>query len=827
MKFDANLHRYQIVEWAPYYINYRALKELYKTATNDAVDRARDLDLESLSYVILLLSVLTGADFQAALDLELLKVRSFCANRYELHVQKSEALCKRFGIKNISDLDLANELEDKELTSLYVELHNNLKRLLWYWLVNIDKIVGSIARFYVGLLISDADYLIRTKLLKELHHINDCIQRLRGKNRDSHREPRQSTLIRRKHPDNALFYSTLTSDLTAIDTQDSLALGQQLKRCRTIAPQNRQEFLLPLLHISVYSTDVGSRDCIDTLLLEIETLPDLDNSIHWLVSSVGRLYGSQNQLKNASKFIHPTPLTPVAAEQATEITGHLTHILAKLASKLERSLGTQDCFGRIPLHHAVQYGLPTVCTEILSHMRNRPGPNSTAFRSAVLVPDLEGLTSLDIAVLNQDLGILTLLLEDYNSSMPDAPTNDTSFSPGRMLPGSLLCNALMLDSIGIVRLVNRRTLDINYRDRNGNTALYIAVRSRNLDYVTEILRERGDSLRLDLDAQEVVYGWTPLIIASAMGDSAIVETLLDAGADITKQDNFGWRAKDHAAFRGWLPLAKKLGALTAEHLLTENDSMDSQKPRRPTAEATLANNLTEQQNRSASSNQSFIYVNLGALDTYKPITAVDMSPYVWPDRYDAQRQSDFCVCIRAGSDDRSENLVQLPILEDMANRPWQFMTNEVRDFQIAFDIYHSESSGHEGDRFIGSAVALLDSMKEGLGPARESLIRNFTIPVLHKNTLKCIGKVTFYFLITTPFPHPDPRQVIKQELSFPSHDGLPVIGHRGIVTTSHPAYATYLSVDRNWSKRPWPPSITDWRKHDRGKEEATSHIITK
>ena len=744
---------------------------------------------------------LTGcADFKTALDLDLMKVRSFCAGKYELHIEKAEALCYRFGIQNIPDLDLANGLEAREITSLYVELHDDLRRLLWYWLVNFDKILGSIARFYVGLVVSDADYLIRTKLIKELQHVNDSIQKLQSKIREYDRESRQSMLIRRKHPGNALFCSDLTSALTAIETQDSLALRQQLERSRSIAHQSRQEFLLTLLHISVYSIDVGSRECIDTLLLEIETLPDTDNCIHWLVSSVGRLHGSQNRLAKVSKIINPTPVTPVAAEQSAEVTSHLIRILAKLTSKLEKSLGTLDCFGRIPLHHAVQYGLPTVCMEILSQMRDRPGRCSTALCSAVLVPDLEGLTSLDIAVLNQDPGILTLLLEDHNSCMAEASNDDKSTSPGRMLPGSLLCNALMLESIAVVRLLNRSMLDVNYRDRNGHTALYIAVRSGNTEYVKEILGERDGNLSLDIDAQEVVYGWTPLILASVMGNSAVVETLLKAGADITKQDHFGWRAKDHAAFRGWLPLSKKLGALTAEHLLAENGSTDFQKPRRPSAEISLVNSLREQQSRNASSNQSVIYVNLGALDTYKPITAVDMSRYVWPDRYDAQRESDFCVKIRAGNDDRTENLTQLPILEDMANKPWRFVTNEARDFQIAFDIYHSESSGHEGNRFVGSAVALLDSLKEGLGPARESLIRNFTIPVLHKDTLKCIGKVTFYCLIMTPFPHPDPKQVSKQELSFSSHDGLPVIGHRGMATPSYFAYVTHLIMNRDWSE---------------------------
>ena len=61
MKFGQNLHRYQIVEWAPFYINYQALKERYKGAIIHAVDRAQDADLRGLSYVICFIPDLTMA----------------------------------------------------------------------------------------------------------------------------------------------------------------------------------------------------------------------------------------------------------------------------------------------------------------------------------------------------------------------------------------------------------------------------------------------------------------------------------------------------------------------------------------------------------------------------------------------------------------------------------------------------------------------------------------------------------------------------------------------------------------------------------------------
>lgn len=53
MKFGRNLHRYQVVKWAPFYIDYQALKQLYKATRSLALDHAEAADLTGLSYIIL------------------------------------------------------------------------------------------------------------------------------------------------------------------------------------------------------------------------------------------------------------------------------------------------------------------------------------------------------------------------------------------------------------------------------------------------------------------------------------------------------------------------------------------------------------------------------------------------------------------------------------------------------------------------------------------------------------------------------------------------------------------------------------------------------
>ena len=120
-----------------------------------------------------------------------------------------------------------------------------------------------------------------------------------------------------------------------------------------------------------------------------------------------------------------------------------------------------------------------------------------------------------------------------------ARNKDEHLSPKALLPGNLLGNALVLESFAIVHLLHISFIDLKHTDHNGNTALHLAVRSGKREYVTEILRGWKADHTLDLDAREVVYGWTPLVVAYARGDYAIVELLLRAGADPTTQDRFG------------------------------------------------------------------------------------------------------------------------------------------------------------------------------------------------------------------------------------------------------------------------------------------------
>ncbi len=61
MKFGQNLHQYQVVEWTPFYIDYKVLKKLYKAATKVAVERGEDANFTGLLLMMFNILYLTVA----------------------------------------------------------------------------------------------------------------------------------------------------------------------------------------------------------------------------------------------------------------------------------------------------------------------------------------------------------------------------------------------------------------------------------------------------------------------------------------------------------------------------------------------------------------------------------------------------------------------------------------------------------------------------------------------------------------------------------------------------------------------------------------------
>jgi ankyrin repeat protein len=81
-------------------------------------------------------------------------------------------------------------------------------------------------------------------------------------------------------------------------------------------------------------------------------------------------------------------------------------------------------------------------------------------------------------------------------------------------------------------------LNINVQNKYGVSALYIAVHEKNIELLELLLTNKN----INIDIQDI-NGDTPLTIAllDAKYDEDIIIKLLDAGADLNKTDNFGYR----------------------------------------------------------------------------------------------------------------------------------------------------------------------------------------------------------------------------------------------------------------------------------------------
>lgn len=711
------------------------------------------------------------------------KAESFYETRYAILRQRSDTLHSHYGISKSDTLDGAAGLELQDIILAFLEFHDEFKKLQWYEFVNFNKILGRLEKFQGGdpgafepisLAVTDAHATTRTKCLNDLQYVHDRLQTLQSRALKAQTNSEDSSWLQLKGLD-GLFPIGIRNINAAITRDDPSRLGPILNQSfkdRETGERNQQRLALFVVQLLILR---ASPKCLERLIPRIRSSQDLGDHVHWLVIKLGRRQTLCNRRIPGSKN-HGAKTRTVDVSKAID---QLVRFMRRLGPMLTVALNRQDCFGRLPLHHAVHYGLFEVTQVILEFMNGHKATQSHESLSSALMIDSEGSTALDIAVLHRDTVITRLLIEDSRHG----PAGKALAK----LPGKLLLTALKLDSSAIIKLLISSSVEIDHKDYNDETALYLAARSGRSELVTMVLEASDGLAETLLDVRESVCGWTPLILACINGDLPIMNLLIRYGANPVIQDLFGWTAKDHAAFRGYLPMAKALTGVGSESTREGSQTVGLDHKGRRIRKACQPASTPRYSDQDLSSGHSQVFVNLGALDTYKPITAVNMSRFVSPDTFDSQREADFQVEIRAVDEDQSSQIVQLPILEDMANKPWRFTTNNPREFKLAFNIFDFPSASHGTGTLIGSAVALLENLKQGLGGQRESLIRDFTIPILEKESLDCIGTLTFYFLIMTPFPHPRPLPAAPQAWQSKRHDRPTIIGHRGELLPFHTA----------------------------------------
>jgi ankyrin repeat protein len=207
----------------------------------------------------------------------------------------------------------------------------------------------------------------------------------------------------------------------------------------------------------------------------------------------------------ASAKNHGSTDKPTLLHQAA-FNGDLIKVTSLLL--MDSHINARDQFGCTPLHLAAQKGH----TEIVKLLLEQ-GSNPYA-------AEYNGLSALHLASFHNHVQAVNLLLQRTDVNIKDRD----GYSP--------LFLATRSQNILIVEALIGRGANVNAQNKLGNTPLHEAVRRANLDIVS-LLCNRG----ADVNAQNV-YGWTPLHLAAQRREE-IVKCLVANGADINTKNNDG------------------------------------------------------------------------------------------------------------------------------------------------------------------------------------------------------------------------------------------------------------------------------------------------
>lgn len=302
------------------------------------------------------------------------------------------------------------------------------------------------------------------------------------------------------------------------------------------------------------------------------------------------------------------------------------------------------------------------------------------------------------------------------------------------------------------------------KDSLGPTKLYLAAEANDEAVVKAILAS-PTAKHDQLNVIETVKGWTPLFVACVRGFIPIVRLLVEAEANQDLVDFAGWTAKEHAVFRGHLKLAKILAR------------QDSGEHKAPSARLQPMARRAVDYRKQGSSSQIFIY--LGPSNTRSNLEPVELGNHSLNRNMDASDKTSFSVRTKVqGTSNETSHTIHLPILENMVNKPVSFSTENHEKVTLIFELLRSSATSDKSTEVIGTGIALLQSLRQGLAPKRESLIRHYTVPILQNGLMTCIGAVTFSVLIITPFQLEDPLPKTSSGF-WAERRFYPVVGHRG------------------------------------------------
>lgn len=595
----------------------------------------------------------------------------------------------------------------------------------------------------------------------------------------------------------------------SVRQDDVEGLKTGMERTVTGSEAATQTLLLNLLQRSISGR---SRNCISYLLQLVSDLDEPDdingrNCIHRLVIHIGRTKSAQQGDDNhaypipvgtqfTNRHLQPAvsstvPIKTINTKEShllgkdDEVVQLLEYLFDQMKVEQRRSLASRDSFGRLPLHYAAQFGFVVVCQIIMARMQQWGQFNAKNGIDAPEWQDSDGYAPLHLAVIGGHPLTTQALLqgENWEGSSKEKAEIRKSVSKS----AAVLALATKSNFTVIVQMLVDAGVDINWADNTGETALHVAARFGH-DECAKVIIAGSDSQKANLEVVEKSYSWTPLHVAAVDGALGVVELLIEAGADLNKPDASGWTAKEHAALRGHMNIARLLASYENETevasrvaaspklaAVAENSSIDGRRSNVANGGARPVESTKSFGHRYLT-NESLVLVSMGSMDLRKGTDAIHLDRVPLTEAHNTQLDTALSVVVSANGAQGEPTTIDLPIHESIITEPIVFTTADAAAVKLLFDIVPTYSGNQKNK--IGRAVALLSALKPKMGIQRMNLQGDMCVPIMSSN-LDVIGTVNFNFLVITPFDHPN-MGITSRQTYWKKMESTMLIGHRGL-----------------------------------------------
>ncbi|KAH9845390.1 glycerophosphocholine phosphodiesterase GDE1-like [Teratosphaeria destructans] len=816
MKFGQNLPRNQVPEWASSYIDYKGLKKLIKAAQR-AVENGQDPDLAGFSFT---------------LDRQLENVDTFYNRKYAELSRRLRLLYDRYGM--VSKMQDAMDKDERDdLMSTLLELRGTYRKLQWYGEVNrrgfakitkkLDKKIpqSSAQNQYMSTKVDPKAFATNNKLTLDMRGINEWLSSLgpvKAADDASSTKSGSSHSLRRMASRGSLKIPSATLDAMdqAARQDNATALFELLTSgvSNAVSEPQKNNVLLEFLQRSISARSLA---CVEAILQRVNTLEQDDdmnkrNCLHRTVIAIGRARALEMSTKaeglaenpKAASFINAAQ-APVRAPSSLKIEERdpeddlgkdqnaekvLLTVLDSLKSEQRTAISSKDMYGRLPLHYAAQYGLVSVCQELIRRMQDWQLFDTSDGLDSEKWQDLEGYAPLHLAVMGGHYRTTkALLLIDDAHPQADRRLTHSDYEKN----GASLALATKSNFHQIVKVLVDAGVHVNYQDEQGETALHLAARYGHVECARILLSVTG-TFGVNVELAEKTYGWTPLFIACVDGHLDVVKLLVEKGAHISNKDYSGWTPQEHAALRGHLAIAQYLAQFTPPPSLNSSPDISAQ------AYGALTNGSLEDRKSKGLSkdvvngngtvkapepvktfghryltDESMVLVSLGSMDPRKELEAVMLDDIALSDAHSTQLDTALSLVITAKHADGEATTIDLPVRENISTSPVSLSTRDPTKVKLLFDLVPTYAGSTKP---IARAVALLSSIKPNIGAKRMNLQGDLSAPLVASATLDVIGTVNFSFLVISPFSHPN--MSVSEDRTYWKKSATRVIGHRGL-----------------------------------------------